>query len=56
MRQFFGMSRNGNLAEAVRGLERPQFIMLLSNNTQFEDHVRTWRSFIPLSPASDASE
>lgn len=41
MRQFFGMSRNGNLAEAVRGLERPQFIMLLSNNTQFEDHVRT---------------
>ena len=51
MRQFFGMSRNGNLAEAVRGLEKPQFIMLLSNNTQFEDHVRTLEKLYPAVPS-----
>ncbi len=41
MRQFFGMSQRGNLSEAVRNLDSPQFIMLLSNNTQFEEHVKT---------------
>ena len=51
MRQFFGMSRNGNLAEAVRGLEKPQFIMLLSNNTQFEDHARTLEKLYPAVPS-----
>ena len=30
MKQFFGMSQRGELREAVRGLNRPQFIMLLS--------------------------
>ncbi len=39
MRQFFGMSRNGNLKEAVRGLSNPQLILLMSNNRQFESHV-----------------
>ena len=39
MRQFFGSSQRGDLAEAVRGLRNPQFIMLLSNNDQFESHV-----------------
>lgn len=51
MRQFFGMSRNGNLSEAVRGLERPQFIMLLSNNSQFEDHVKTLERLYPAVPS-----
>lgn len=51
MRQFFGMSRNGNLTDAVRGLERPQFIMLLSNNSQFEDHVRTLEKLYPKIPS-----
>lgn len=51
MRQFFGMSRSGNLAEAVRGLERPQFIMLLSNNSQFEDHVRALEKLYPSVPS-----
>ena len=40
MKQFFGMSQNGNLKEAVHGLSNPQFIMLFSNNRQFEEHVR----------------
>lgn len=51
MRQFFGMSRNGNLTDAVRGLERPQFIMLFSNNTQFEDHVKTLEKLYPGIPS-----
>ena len=51
MRQFFGMSRNGNLAEAVRGLGRPQFIMLLSNNSQFEEHVKTLEKLYPGIPS-----
>lgn len=51
MRQFFGMSRNGNLEEAVRGLQSPQFIMLLSNNSQFEDHVRALQKLYPAVPS-----
>ena len=39
MKQFFGMSQRGNLDEALQGLYRPQFIMLLSNGDQFEEHV-----------------
>lgn len=51
MKQFFGMNRSGNLPEAVRGLERPQFIMLLSNKSQFEDHVRTLEKLYPGIPS-----
>ena len=40
MRQFFGMSQSGNLAEALNGLDNPQFIMLMSNNEQFKTHVK----------------
>ena len=39
MKQFIGMSPSGNLEEAVSGLRSPQFIMLLSNDSQFEAHV-----------------
>ena len=39
-KQFLGMSQRGNPEEAVRELRRPQFMMLLSNDRQFEDHVR----------------
>ena len=51
MRQFFGMSQSGDLAAAVRGLDRPQFIMLLSNNAQFEAHVKTLESMYPGVPS-----
>ena len=40
MKQFFGMSKSGDLKEAVKGLNNPQFIMLLSNSEQFETHVK----------------
>lgn len=51
MKQFFGMSQRGNLEEAVRELRRPQFIMLLSNDRQFEDHVRELEKRYPGVPS-----
>ncbi len=51
MRQFFGMSQNGDLAEAVKGLDTPQFIMLMSNNAQFETHVKTLEKYYPGVPS-----
>lgn len=51
MRQFFGMSRSGDLAEALSGLDNPQFIMLMSNNAQFEVHVRELEKRYPGVPS-----
>ena len=51
MKQFFGMSQNGNLSEAVNGLKNPQFIMLFSNNSQFETHVKALEKLYPNVPS-----
>ena len=51
MKQFFGMSQRGNLDEALQGLYRPQFIMLMSNSGQFEDHVAALESLYPHVPS-----
>lgn len=51
MKQFFGMSQNGNLKEAVQGLRNPQLIMLLSNTNQFEAHVKELESLFPGIPS-----
>ena len=51
MKQFFGMSQRGELREAVRGLNRPQFIMLLSHKEQFEGHVRELEGLFPGVPS-----
>ena len=51
MKQFFGMSQRGNLEEAVSGLGRPQFLMLLSNNDQFEAHVKLLEKIYPGVPS-----
>ena len=51
MRQFYGKSQYGNLAEAVRGLSNPQFIMLFSNGDQFETHVRELEKLYPGVPS-----
>lgn len=51
MRQFFGMSQRGDLREAAGGLSRPQFIMLLSNEAQFEEHVRALEALYPGVPS-----
>ena len=39
MKQFYGMSQTGNLKEAVKGLNNPKLILLLSNPEQFSGHV-----------------
>lgn len=51
MRQFFGLSQSGDLTEAVSGLDNPQFIMLMSNNAQFETHVRALEKLYPGVPS-----
>ncbi|MCI9320464.1 MAG: hypothetical protein HFH05_10355 [Lachnospiraceae bacterium] len=51
MRQFFGKSQTGNLQEAVRGLSKPQLILLLSNSEQFEAHVKKLEALYPNVPS-----
>ncbi|MDE7243500.1 MAG: hypothetical protein K2O18_05925 [Oscillospiraceae bacterium] len=51
MKQFFGMSQRGSLDEALRDLRRPQFLMLLSNNAQFESHVKELEKRFPGVPS-----
>ncbi len=51
MKQIFGMSRSGSLSEAARGLGEPQFVMLLSNESQFEKHVRELAAMYPGVPS-----
>ena len=51
MRQFFGMNLRGNLEDAVRGLSKPQFIMLMSNSGQFEKHVQELEALYPQVPS-----
>ena len=51
MKQFIGMSPSGNLEEAVSGLRSPQFIMLLSNDSQFEAHVAALERRFPGVPS-----
>jgi Uncharacterized conserved protein len=51
LRQFFGKSQTGNLQEAVRGLSKPQLILLLSNSEQFEAHVKKLEALYPNVPS-----
>lgn len=51
LKQFFGKSQSGNLGEAVAGLKNPQFIMLLSNDEQFEAHVKELERLYPHIPS-----
>ena len=51
MKQFYGMSQRGNLDEALQGLHHPQFIMLLSNDAQFEEHVQALEKRYPGIPS-----
>ena len=51
MKQFYGMSQRGNLDEDLSGLRNPEFIMLLSNNNQFEAHVKALEQRFPGVPS-----
>jgi hypothetical protein len=45
------MSQRGDIDEALRGLSNPQFIMLLSNDRQFEAHVEALEKRYPGVPS-----
>ena len=51
MKQFFGSSQRGDLKEAVRGLQNPQLILLMSNQEQFETHVQELERLYPRVPS-----
>ena len=51
MKQFFGMSRQGDLSQALSGLSSPRFIMLMSNEKQFEAHVKELEKRFPGVPS-----
>ena len=51
VKQFFGMNQSGNLKEAARGLSNPQLIMLMSNQEQFETHVKELEKLYPGVPS-----
>ncbi len=51
MKQYFGMSHQGSLEEALYGLHQPQFIMLISNEKQFETHVKELEKRFPGVPS-----
>lgn len=51
MKQFYGMSPKGDLKEAVRGLENPKLIILMSNGKQFETHVEELHQMYPEVPS-----
>jgi len=46
------MSQQGRLTEAVRGLQKPEFIMLISNEKQFEEHVEELEKLFPGVPST----
>lgn len=51
MKQFYGMSQNGNLKDAVKGLSTPKFILLMSNDKQFAQHVEELEALYPGVPS-----
>lgn len=51
MKQFYGMSRSGVLKEAVKGLNNPKLILLMSNQKQFSEHVEELESLYPGIPS-----
>lgn len=51
MKQFFGNSHRGDLKEAVKGLNNPALILLLSNQQQFDSHVKELEQIFPNVPS-----
>ncbi len=51
VKQFFGKSTRGDIQEAVRGLNDPKLLLLLSNTGQFETHVKALQELYPDVPS-----
>lgn len=51
VKQFFGKSNSGNLREAVNGVTHPKLLLLMSNEKQFEGHVKELEELYPGVPS-----
>lgn len=51
MKQFYGMSQNGSIEDATKGLSNPRLIMLMSNEKQFAEHVAKLEALYPGVPS-----
>ena len=51
MKQIYGSSSNGNLAEATRNIKDPKLLILMSNAKQFEKHVEELAKLFPGVPS-----
>jgi len=51
VKQFYGMSQSGVLKEAVKGLNNPKLILLMSNQKQFSEHVAELEALYPGVPS-----
>ncbi len=51
MKQVFGMSKSGNLVEAVRGITNPKGLILFSSEQNFEKHVQELERTFPGVPS-----
>lgn len=51
MKQVYGMSKGGNLREALTGISDPKLLFLMSNAKQFEEHVEELEKLYPGVPS-----
>ena len=51
LKQFYGMSKKGNIKDAVKGIGKPQLLILMSNADQFEKHVQELEELYPGVPS-----
>lgn len=51
VKQFFGISKQGCLKDALQGMTLPKLIMLFSNEKQFEGHVHELEELYPGIPS-----
>lgn len=51
MKQVFGMSKTGNLSEAIRGISNPKGLILFSSEKNFEVHVKELEQAFPGVPS-----
>ncbi len=51
MRLTYGSSKTGSLSEAVSGISKPSFLILMSNDANFEKHVEEMEKAFPGVPS-----
>lgn len=54
MKQTFGMSKKGNLQEAIKGITNPSALVLLTSSDKLEEHARELEAAFPGVPSIGA--